>query len=84
MKVNRKRKRNGGKERKKRNIRRRKRKRKSIYIYISMILQFLFIMMAELNENFYSTKTHKYPPSSFLLLLGNSNCGMQQKNTFGS
>ena len=49
-----------------------------------MILQFLFIMMAELNENFYSTKTHKYPPSSFLLLLGNINCGMQQKNTFYS
>ena len=38
--------------------------------------------MAELNENFYSSKTHKYPPSSFLVLLGNSNCGMQQKQYF--
>ena len=37
------------------------------------------ITMAELNENFYSSKTHKYPPSSFLVLLGNSNCGMQMK-----
>ena len=42
-----------------------------------IIFNFLIIMMAELNENFYSSKSHKYPPSSFLLLLGNSNCGMQ-------
>ena len=80
----------GGKKKRMKNIRKGKRKRKKggkkikggnreaeeeeeNHIYMN-VFGFLAITMAELNGEIYPSKTHKYPPSSFLFLLGNVVC----------